>query len=267
MTGIKALSQHQIDTYNEKGFLLVKGLVDSETAGRIKTETEGLHEAFAGKGGYPGAVGITWEDLPEGEAPRIRQLMGSQNVSRTIREIGESPELIGAIEQLLGAEADLFHSKLLMKAALSGSFTPWHSDWGYWRFGFTSPTQMNAFLAIDPSTLENGCIRYVPGSHREFIEHSTFENTSGFAIGLPGGLDAFDAEPLEMEPGDVAFHGSITLHASDANRSTQSRVMNTFAYITRGTVMDDDKSRAGFRAQRLAFDRVLSLDEIRRGAV
>ncbi len=261
------LSQEQIDTYNAQGFLLVKGFIDPATIAQIKSETEGLHEAFAGKGGYPGAVGITWEDLPTGTAARIRQLMGSQNVSATIRAISESTELIGAIEQLLGARAELFHSKLMMKAAQSGSFTPWHSDWGYWRTTFKTPTQMNAFLAIDPSTLTNGCIRYVPGSHREYLEHSVFENASGFSIGLPGDLDAFDAEPLEMQPGDIAFHGSYAIHASEANRSDQSRVMNTFAYTTCDSLLDNEKARLIFQGQRLAFDHTLSLEEIRESSV
>ena len=140
MTPNVPLNQDQLATYNDKGFRLVKGFVDRATVARIKSKTECLHEAFAGKDGYPGAVGITWENLPEGDAPRIRQLMGRQNVSSSIRDICNSPKRVDAIEQLLGAKAELFHSKLLMKAALSGSFTPGHSDWGYWRTSFKTPT-------------------------------------------------------------------------------------------------------------------------------
>ncbi|MDA1043725.1 MAG: phytanoyl-CoA dioxygenase family protein [Verrucomicrobia bacterium] len=247
------LTQAQIDEHNERGFLLVKGFVSLSDIQKITKEIEGVHEKLAAAGRVEG-LGLTWEDLPEGVPPLIRQLMGSHNLSPTIRSLAASPRLIGAIEQLLGEPAELFHSKLMMKAARCGSFTPWHSDWGYWKTTFTRPAQMNAFLAIDASTLANGCIRYVPGSHKEYIEHTVFESRSGFEIGLPGDIDAFPNEPLEMQPGDVAFHGSITIHASEGNQSDHSRVMNTFAYTAKGILQDSERARKTFEGQTLKHD-------------
>ena len=115
-------------------------------------------------------------------------------------------------------------------------------------------------LAIDDETAENGCIRYVPGSHRDYIEHQVNPSASGFAIGLPGDIDAFDAVPLEMEPGDVAFHGSITIHASEGNRSECSRIMNTFAYTTINSLLHTQKARDSFYAQALPGHELLSFD-------
>ena len=250
---MSSLTDAQVAEYNENGFLLVKGFVSMDDIERIRQEIDGVHEKLAAAGDVEG-LGLTWEDLPEGVPPLIRQLMGSQNLSPTIRRLAESPELVGAIEQLLDEPAELFHSKLMMKAAKRGSFTPWHSDWGYWKTTFTRPAQMNAFLAIDESTLENGCIRYVPGSHKEYIEHQVFESRSGFEIGLPGDIDAFENVTLEMEPGDVAFHGSITIHASEGHESDKSRVMNTFAYTAKSCLQDTDRARKRFAAETLAHD-------------
>ena len=255
----KPLTQADVDFYNENGFLHVRGFIDPAVVKQVRAEVIGLHEKLADIPQTGAHYGITWEDLPEGEAKRIRQLMGSQNVSPSIRAISESEQLIGAMEQLIGAEAELFHSKLMMKAASKGSFTPWHSDWGYWKGTFTRPTQMNAFLAIDESTIENGCIRYVPGSHREFQEHQFFSDASGFAIGLPGDIDAYDAVPIEMQPGDVTFHGSITIHGSEANRSNFDRIMNTFAFAEKGTVCDTDHARGSFFGQLKQQDELFPL--------
>ncbi len=252
---MNALTDAQVAEYNERGFLLVKGFVPLSDVESIKAEIEGVHEKLAAAGDVEG-LGLTWEDLPEGVPPLIRQLMGSHNLSPTIRRLAASPELIGAIEQLLDEPVELFHSKLMMKAAKRGSFTPWHSDWGYWKTTFTRPAQMNAFLAVDASTLENGCIRYVPGSHKDYIEHQVFDSKAGFEIGLPGDIDAFDAEPLEMEPGDVAFHGAITIHASEGNQSDRSRVMNTFAYTAKNCLQDSDRARGTFASQTLDNDLV-----------
>jgi phytanoyl-CoA hydroxylase len=255
---MKTLTDAQCETYQERGFLLVKGFVPTDEVDDIRLEIDGLHDALAKRDGVDG-LGLTWEDLPEGQPPRIRQLMGSQNISAGIRRLAESPRLMGAAQDLLGEPVELFHSKLMMKPAYKGSFTPWHSDWGYWKHTFSRPAQMNAFLAIDASTLENGCIRYVPGSHHDFIEHQMFESNAGFNIGLPGDIDAFDNEPLVMEPGDVAFHGSITIHASEGNQSDHSRIMNTFAYTAKNCLLDDATARANFKGQSLLRDALISL--------
>ena len=231
-TDLKVLSREQVENYQQNGFLLVKNFIEPSQIAAIRNEITGLHERARAEGSLP-KVGITWEDLGEGEPRLIRQLMGSQHVSKTIDDIIHSDKMIGAMEDLLGEGVELFHSKLMMKAANRGSFTPWHQDWGYWHKTFKRPALMNAFLAIDASTLENGCIRYVPGSHKKFEEHVQNKSASGFGIGLPGDIDAYDAVPVEMEPGDVAFHDALCIHASEGNRSDNSRVMNTFAYTVK----------------------------------
>lgn len=79
-------------------------------------------------------------------------------------------------------------------------------------------------------------------------------------MGLPGGLDAYDAVPVVMEPGDVAFHDAICVHASAPNTSAHNRVMNTFAYTTLNNVIDDEAARRSFASQALAQDNLIRLD-------
>ena len=99
----------------------------------------------------PEGVGLAWEDYQdEGRPKRIRQLMNSEMVSPVLMDISRSDEVLSVMEQLIGPDIYLYHSKLLMKAAHDGTFTPWHQDFGYWHHGFNEPTQINCMLAIDP---------------------------------------------------------------------------------------------------------------------
>ncbi len=239
---MKILSPEQIETYNKQGFLYVKNFISKEEVKKIKEEALIAHEkCVAGEF----ESGITWEHLPDLPEKRIRQLMRSEVYSPTIGKLLEEGKITKACSELLNDnELDFFHSKLMFKSAGVGTFTPWHSDWGYWQNTFTEPTQMNCFLAIDESTLENGCIRYVSGSHKDYKEHTNFKNKGGFAIGLPGDIDAFDGIPVKMEPGDVTFHGSITIHGSEANHSDCSRIMNTFAFSSVNTNIHRMKKEA-----------------------
>lgn len=236
-TILKILTEDQLNFYQENGYLFVKEFIGKNLVDQIKNEIDGIHEKMVDT--TQENISVLWEDLPDGEDKKIRQLMGSQNISKAIREIAFSEKLMSAVSQLLDDEIELFHSKLMLKAAKKGTFTPWHSDWGYWKNTFKKPSLMNCFLAIDPSTLENGCIRYVTGSHKEFIPQQTFKSNSGFAIGLPGDINAFNGVPIEMNPGDVCFHGAIIIHASEKNDSLQNRAMNTFAYTTTNNLIND----------------------------
>ena len=222
-----ALSAADLERFHRDGFIVVRQLVSPDTIAALMTEVDGLHEQMAAA--KPKGVGLTWED--DVTPPRIRQLMNSQVVSPIIDQVMRSDAMLDIVEQLVGPDIILYHSKLMMKSAQDGSFTPWHQDWGYWQASSVEPTQVNGMLAIDAATIENGCIRFVPGSHKDgAIEHQNF-HTSGFTIGLPGDIDAYpDAVPVELAPGDVVFFGPLVIHGSAPNNSAQHRRANTFAF-------------------------------------
>ncbi|MDA0990526.1 MAG: phytanoyl-CoA dioxygenase family protein, partial [Verrucomicrobia bacterium] len=188
-----ALTAEQLDEYHEKGFIVVPGLIDAATREALSDEVDGIHERMAAH--TPPEVGVSWEeDLAEGAPPRIRQLMHSERVSPVLGRISRSDAMLDIMGQLIGPSVYLFHSKLMLKAAKFGTFTPWHQDWGYWQNTHTQPTQVNCMLSIDASTEENGAIRFVPGSHKAgAIDHKKFKSSS-FNIGLDGDIDAYESE-------------------------------------------------------------------------
>ena len=90
--------------------------------------------------------------------------VGSHSVERLLTLRCDA--MLDIIEELIGRDISLFHSKLLMKAANDGTAIPWHQDYAYWKKESNEPSMVNCQLAIDGEDLENGCIRFVPGSHR-----------------------------------------------------------------------------------------------------
>lgn len=226
------LDPQDLQRYHDEGFLVLRGLVDRDRLTRIAREVDGLHRAMAES--TPPEITISWEEPRPGRPRRIRQLMHSERVCPSIEGLLDDAVLLAVVRQLIGPEVALFHSKLMMKAAHDGSFTPWHQDWGYWRHEARVPSQVNAMLAIDPQADDNGCIRFVPGSHRDgYRSHNDFA-TSSFNIGLPGDLDAYAAVSCVMEPGDVVFFGPLVIHASAPNTSGAHRRANTFAFDRSG---------------------------------
>lgn len=241
-----ALTESQLADYHQQGYIVVRGIVPPSVVADLQREVDGLHERMAAK--TPVGVGVSWEDLGETGPRRIRQLMNSERVCPTIDAITRGDAVLDIMEQLVGPDILLFHSKLMMKSAKDGTFTPWHQDWGYWRHGSDQPTQVNCMLAIDAATEANGCIRFVPGSHHDGpIDHQDFK-TKSFSIGLANEFDAYESVPVEMAPGDAVFFGPLVIHGSAPNTSAQHRRANTFAFDRVGNQTPDlppDRLRRG----------------------
>ncbi len=229
------LTNQELHRFHRDGYIVVRQLCKRADMEVLQPKLDCLHEQMATN--QPDNVNCSWED-PE-KKNRIRQLMNSENVVDELDQILHSDAMLDIVEQLIGSNIVKFHSKLMMKAAEDGSFTPWHQDWGYWQYKHREPKQVNCMLAIDPATKENGCIRFVRGSHKQGpIDHKDFQ-THSFTIGLEGGLDAYEADIVELAPGDAVFFGPLIIHGSAPNTSKQHRRCNTFAFDVINNHVDD----------------------------
>lgn len=238
------LSPEQIATYHREGFLVLRQLIGAPEVAELSHQVDGLHERMAATPA-PG-VQCSWEE--GGQSRRIRQLMNSEVVSPAIDALSRDARLLEPLAQLMGPDIMLFHSKLMMKAARDGSFTPWHQDWGYWQRHSSRPSHINCMLAVDGQDEANGCIRFVPGSHLQGAVAHTDLKTSSFNIGLPGGMDAYPSVPVEMAPGDAVFFGPLVIHGSAPNTSGRDRRANTFAFDVPGNrdpELSPDRIRRG----------------------
>jgi len=127
--------------------------------------------------------------------------------------------------QLLGGAVRFWHDQLFCKPARHGGVVAWHQDYSYWTR--TEPmAHLTCWIALDDSTTENGCLYYVPGSHRWDLLPVT---------GLTGDMNeihrvlneeqraAFRPVPVEIKRGECSFHHPLLVHGSYENRSNRHR--------------------------------------------
>ena len=126
----------------------------------------------------------------------------------------------------LGDNVVIKYNSVFVKPARTGSATPWHQDNGLWRDGETEP--FNFWMALDPATRENGCLQFIPGSHKtEIVPHVLYEDS--IHAELPRDrvqkmLADHNVQHVELEPGDiVAWHSSLW-HYSPPNKSDHGRI-------------------------------------------
>jgi ectoine hydroxylase-related dioxygenase (phytanoyl-CoA dioxygenase family) len=136
-----------------------------------------------------------------------------------------SPAFLVPASQLLGGAVRFWHDQLFCKPAHHGGVVAWHQDYSYWTR--TEPmSHLTCWIALDDSDRDNGCLYYVPGSHRWKLLPVT---------GLTGNMEdimtvlspeqkrAFQPVPIELKRGQCTFHHPLMVHGSYENRSQRPR--------------------------------------------
>ena len=117
--------------------------------------------------------------------------------------------------------------------------TPAHQDNFY--FCLKPANVLTMWVALDSADEENGCLRYVKGSHRHGIRPHNSTEVLGFSQGIVdySNEDEQLAEAICLQPGDLSVHHGQTIHRADANRSHRQR--RGFAMVFRGESCQRDE--------------------------
>jgi ectoine hydroxylase-related dioxygenase (phytanoyl-CoA dioxygenase family) len=136
-----------------------------------------------------------------------------------------NPDILDMIEQIIGPDIVLWGSNMFYKRPREGPATPWHRDGAYWPIRPLATTSV--WIAISDSVRENGCLRFIPGSHaaREIGEHYEASAEGNVIPGTltPDSFDESEAVDVEMEPGQVVIFDCYTIHGAQTNKGTRHR--------------------------------------------
>lgn len=135
-------------------------------------------------------------------------------------------KLLNIARFFLGEDIIMKYNSCFLKPARTGSATPWHQDNGLWRDGETEP--FNFWIPLEPATRENGCMQFIPGSHKtEIIEHVRYPDSIHGELpreDVKKMLDTHEVHHIELDAGDVVFWHSSMWHYSPPNKSDNSRI-------------------------------------------
>jgi len=162
--------------------------------------------------------------------------LGHWRITPGFHDVLWNPAFVMAAFQLLGNRAVRFwHDQLFCKPARHGGVVAWHQDYSYWTR--TIPMQhLTTWVGLDDASEENGCLQYIPGSHRWGLLEKP--GLTGEMDGLKAYLNSEQANalqnplPIEMEKGFATFHHPLLVHGSFENLSERPRrafVLNVFA--------------------------------------
>jgi Phytanoyl-CoA dioxygenase (PhyH) len=218
------LMDAQVASFQRDGFLSIDALTD-------ETEVDvllGLYdELFFQDGGIVAGDRIELSaDVARAPLPQIvnperyapRLIQGS--AYRNAREIAR---------QLLGSDCMPTGNHAILKPARIGGATPWHQDEAYWDPRFAHRA-VSIWLALQPATLANGCMRFVPGSHRLPVLPHELISADSHGLRLTGTTPDAPATICELPAGGATIHEGRMLHAAGPNLSGQPRRALVFGF-------------------------------------
>ena len=148
--------------------------------------------------------------------------------------------ILNYVEQILGSDFALWNSSFFAKPAINGHATPWHQDGQYWPI--RPLATCTVWLAIDDANVENGCLRFIKGSHKDkkLKNHNVNDNKN---LTLNQELDEEeynenDAVNLILKRGQISLHDVYLVHGSEANKSSMARRAITMRFMPTSSVFD-----------------------------
>jgi hypothetical protein len=155
-----------------------------------------------------------------------------------------SEEVLDLVEPILGPDIALFSSHFICKPKGDGKRVPWHEDSAYWK-GILDPMEVvTVWLAIDPSTKENGCMYVIPRTHGHgFSDYGPVDPTKNVFKNeiLPSQRDDSKAIACELAPNECSLHNAKLMHGSEPNTSNIRRCGYTMRYISTAVKFDEEK--------------------------
>ena len=218
------LSETEVDRYHEDGYVIPEYRLPEETLQDIRADYDRL---------------LTRHPEFRDYCPMLlRYDLSFLNYAR-------DSNILDMVAQVIGPDIILWNSSFFAKPAVNGKKTPWHQDGEYWPL--RPLATCTVWLAIEEATVENGCLKFMPGSHKrkELRPHRTNKDPN-FTLHqelLESEYDDDKAVPLELEAGQMSLHDVYLLHGSEANDSGKPRRGMTMRFMPGTSVFDREKAK------------------------
>jgi Phytanoyl-CoA dioxygenase (PhyH) len=224
------LTDEQIEFYHQHGYLAGVPMLNDQQVEVLRDELGQLLNPA-----NPGRDLFYEYNANESADPAkiLFHALGAWRVARGFHDLLWNPRFLAPASQLLDGSVRFWHDQIFYKPAHHGGLVAWHQDYSYWTR--TEPlAHLSCWIGLDDSTIENGCVHYVPGSHRWSLLPATGLAHDKDAIKTvlnEEQLSQFKRVPIELRKGEASFHHPLMVHGSFENRTDQPRraaVLNVF---------------------------------------
>ncbi len=204
--------------FEENGYVVIEDIISAAELAAYRA----IYDQFldgtidAGKNRTDLGVGLGKNKNVE----NITQIMWPSDFLPSLREMTYHQAALDIARQLEGSDMEMDFDMLINKAPHTATITPWHQDAAYW-IDMPDKRAVSCWLALDAATLDNGCMWYIPGSHRLPLRAHRSAGGKGSALECEGSES--EGVGIPLAPGSCVLHHGATLHYSRGNTSDSQR--------------------------------------------
>ena len=230
--------QQQKLFFEEEGYLIIEDLLSSQEIKKCQNEIERLHlqcKDFLDKNdprkNHFQMEPFRKEENCDEELPVLRKIERTRDLSEVFDQLAKHPNLVKAVQNLIGENLLLFRSTLMLKPAFHGSAHGLHQDSAYWPM--EPPKLVTVSIAINDATTENGCFKIIPRSHKWGLrEWGGIARRHDAPITDRDDVDPSDQVEVPLKAGSALLFHSLMVHGSGANLSPKPRNTALYAYFS-----------------------------------
>jgi len=225
------LTDQQIDFYQQNGYLAGIRMLSDQQVEILRDELDLLTDPS-----HSGRELFYEYNSNESTDPTttLFHALGAWRVSPAFYDLLWIPAFLIPAVQLLGSPVRFWHDQIFYKPARHGGIVAWHQDYSYWTR--TQPmAHLSCWIGLDDSKIDNGCLHYVPRSHRwDLLPVTGLADDMNAIQGLLNQEQnkEFKPLPIELRKGEASFHHPLMVHGSFGNKTDRPRravVINVFS--------------------------------------
>jgi non-heme Fe2+,alpha-ketoglutarate-dependent halogenase len=230
MSGV--LSEDAVQRYRRDGVLFP---IPALTPGEVERYREAFFDLERRLGGKPTA----------------QQLSQTHLHFRWAYDLATHPRVLDAVEDVLGPDILVWTVSIFPKHGRDPAYVSWHQDGTYWALDTTQVA--TAWVALTDSTVENGCMRVVAGSHQRPIlphrETHAADNLLSRGQEVEVEVKEEDATDIVLNAGQMSLHHVNIIHGSNPNRSAGRRVGFAVRFTTPATRQQEGETQPAVLAR------------------
>jgi phytanoyl-CoA hydroxylase len=237
------LTESQIGFYRENGYVIIE---DFLSPAELETWRTAVTEALVQRNGQK----MPGKDIKIGEDDGINkdadyynnvfdQLLNLWQTNDKVKALMLDERIGKMAADLSGADGiRIWHDQALIKKPWANP-TSWHLDTPFW--SCSDRRARCIWVALDDATLENGCLFFIPGSHKQ----TTFENPGigknmGAIFNFYPQFKGAKSVAAPMKAGSCSFHCGLIIHGAHANMTPGFRRAMTCAYMPDGNTFNGE---------------------------
>lgn len=231
------VSAQQVEQYQQQGFIVIENFLDAAELEHWRAVTEAAMRVR-----LDDAAGLSNQADPETFYAQVfTQCLRLADIHAGMAELIFDERLGRLAGALAGVDGiRIWHDQALVKPPY-GNHTAFHFDNPFW--SFSSPDAISLWVALDEATLANGCLWYLPGTHREASYEAVDidQNLGGLFKAYPA-WRKLKAVAAPCPAGSAVFHNGLIAHGAGVNMTPKHRRAMTCAYMPDGSTFNGKKN-------------------------